>query len=51
LHPATVSVLDQLGLLDPEQRSALASWRAPEIRNYRGLVTGRVEPTVLLSPR
>jgi L-asparaginase II len=50
LHPATVSVLDQLGLLDAPQRISLASWRAPEIRNYRGLVTGRVEPTVVLAP-
>jgi L-asparaginase II len=50
LHPATIAVLDQLGLLDPAQRIELAAWRAPEIRNYRGLVTGRVEPVVLLSP-
>jgi L-asparaginase II len=50
LHPATVSVLDQLGLLDPEQRTSLAAWRAPEIRNYRGLLTGRVEPVVVLVP-
>jgi L-asparaginase II len=50
LHPATVSVLDQLGLLDPDQRTQLASWGAPEIRNYRGLVTGRVEPAVVLTP-
>ncbi len=51
LHPATVSVLDQLGLLDPAQRTLLASWRTPEIRNYAGLVTGHVEPAVALSPR
>jgi L-asparaginase II len=50
LHPATVAVLDQLGLLDASQRSLLAVWRAPEIRNYRGLVTGRVEPAVELAP-
>jgi L-asparaginase II len=49
LHPATVSVLDQLGLLDSAQRAELASWGAPEIRNYRGIVTGRVEPTVVLA--
>lgn len=49
LHPATVSVLDQLGLLDAEQRTRLAAWRAPEIRNYRGLLTGYVEPTVVLT--
>jgi L-asparaginase II len=51
LHPATVSVLDQLGLLDTAQRAMLASWRAPEIRNYRGILTGHVEPTVVLAPR
>ena len=51
LHPATVSVLDQLGLLDPAQRAELASWRTPEIRNYRGIVTGRVEAVVALAPR
>jgi L-asparaginase II len=50
LHPATVSVLDQLGLVDPEQRSVLASWRRPDIRNYRGVVTGCVEATVRLAP-
>ena len=49
LHPATIAVLDQLGLLDPAQRIELDAWRTPEIRNYRGLVTGRVEPVALLS--
>jgi len=51
LHPATVSVLDQLGLLDAAQREQLAGWGAPQIRNYRGIVTGRVEPAVVLAPR
>jgi L-asparaginase II len=48
LHPATVAVLDLLGLLDPTQRDALAAWREPVVRNYRGTVTGRVEPMVRL---
>lgn len=48
LHPATVAVLDQLGLLDDEQRAALARWREPQLRNYRGLATGRVRPLVVL---
>jgi L-asparaginase II len=48
LHPATVSVLDQLGLLDDVRRAALAAWREPAIRNYRGITTGRVEPVVEL---
>jgi L-asparaginase II len=48
LHPATVSVLDQLGLLDDAQRGELEAWREPSIRNYRGLTTGRVTPVVTL---
>ena len=48
LHPATVAVLDQLGLLDHEQRTRLESWREPVIRNHRGVVTGRVTPAVTL---
>ena len=48
LHPATVATLDLLGLLDATQRDALASWREPVVRNYRGMVTGRVEPLVRL---
>jgi len=51
LHPATVSVLEQLGLLDPIQRSELSQWGAPEISNYRGIVTGRVEAVVTLEAR
>jgi L-asparaginase II len=51
LHPATVAVLDQLGLLDAAQRAELAALRAPVIRNYRGLVTGHVEPVVRLDAR
>ena len=48
LHPATVEVLDQLGLLDAEQRARLAPWREPLVRNYRGTVTGQVRPAVVL---
>jgi len=51
LHPATVSVLDQLGLLDDAQRADLEAWREPAIRNYRGLTTGRVTPVVTLEKR
>jgi L-asparaginase II len=50
LHPATVAVLDLLGLLDSAQRQALEAWREPVIRNYRGLATGRVTPVVRLEP-
>ncbi len=48
LHPATVAALDLLGLLDAQQQAALGAWREPIIRNYRGLITGRVEPAVRL---
>jgi L-asparaginase II len=51
LHPATVAVLDLLGLLDAQQQIALAAWREPIIRNYRGLITGRVQPAVRLERR
>jgi L-asparaginase II len=48
LHPATVAVLDQLGLLDDDQRAELAPWREPAIRNYRGIATGTVRPLVVM---
>ena len=48
LHPATVAVLDQLGLLDADARAALAPWGRPQLRNYRGTVTGEAGPTVVL---
>ena len=49
LHPAMVAVLDQLGLLDADQRAELAPWREPIVRNYRGIVTGRRRPAWLSS--
>ncbi|MGH8714168.1 MAG: asparaginase [Casimicrobiaceae bacterium] len=51
LHPATVAVLEQLGLVDDAQQNELAAWREPAIRNYRGIVTGRIEPVVALEQR
>jgi L-asparaginase II len=48
LYPATVEVLDQLGLLDAAQRALLATWREPVIRNYRGIATGAVRPRVVI---
>jgi len=51
LHPATVAVLEQIGLLDDVQRTELSAWREPPIRNYRGIVTGKVEPVVALEQR
>jgi hypothetical protein len=46
-----MSVLNQLGLLDDVRRAALAPWREPAIRNYRGLTTGHVLSTVELERR
>jgi L-asparaginase II len=51
LHPATVATLDALGLLDAAQRTELADWREPAVRNYRGIVTGRVRATLVLDRR
>ena len=50
LHPATVAVLEQVGLLDASRRSALAAWKEPLIRNNRGLTTGRIQPVLELHP-
>ncbi len=49
LMPATVAVLDTLGLLDAEARGALAPWARPALANFRGLATGHVEPAVALA--
>jgi L-asparaginase II len=49
LHPATVEVLDQLGLLDAAQRALLAAWREPVVRNCRGIATGVVRPRVIIA--
>ncbi len=51
LHPATVAVLDQLGLLDDAQRTELSAWGQPVLRNYRGTVTGAVRPLVAIERR
>jgi L-asparaginase II len=48
LHPATVATLDQIGLLDSRQRSELGEWREQVVRNYRGIATGHVQPTLVL---
>jgi L-asparaginase II len=49
LMPATVAVLDALGLLDDEARRALAAWARPALSNFRGIPTGRIEPAVTLA--
>lgn len=40
--PATVAVLDQLGLLDEASRTALAGLAQPVVENYRGQATGEL---------
>ncbi len=44
LHAVTTEVLQQLGLLDDVANTPLARYARPNIVNYRGTVTGRVEP-------
>ncbi|MBQ5942371.1 MULTISPECIES: asparaginase [unclassified Massilia] len=48
LHPATYSVLEQLGLLDDARRALLERYRQPAIRNARGTVAGDVRPLFTL---
>lgn len=48
LFAASVEVLDQLGWLDDEQRSALEPWRARTISNARGLRVGERRPAFTL---
>jgi len=48
LHPATVAVLEQLDLLDEAAKNALAPWGHPQVKNYRGIVTGDVRAAVVL---
>jgi L-asparaginase II len=48
LHPASVAVLGQLGLLDTSAATALASWGRPVVRNYRGTATGDIRGVVVL---
>jgi len=48
LHVATLSVLQQLGLIDKPAGTPLAPMDQHVIRNYRGTMVGRVEPTFTL---
>jgi L-asparaginase II len=43
LHPVVLALLERHGLLRPAELEALATWRAGELRNWAGRVTGRVE--------
>jgi L-asparaginase II len=44
LPVATVSVLDQLGLLNEQQRATLERYRQPPLSNARGSVVGDIRP-------
>lgn len=48
LHPATVAVLEQLGLMNAERRAALASWANPALKSAAGLPVGDIVPAVVL---
>jgi L-asparaginase II len=48
LHPATFAVLDQLGLLDDARRAHLEPYRAPPIKNARGIVAGDIHAVFTL---
>jgi len=48
LAPVIAAVLEQLGRLDGRQRTELDAWFAPEVRNYRGRITGRIQSMVVL---
>lgn len=48
LHPATLSVLDQLGLLDARRHAMLEHLRQPVLRNARGSIAGDIRPSFSL---
>ncbi len=48
LHPATVAVLKQLDLLDEAAGAALSGWGHPQVKNYRGIITGDIRAAVVL---
>jgi L-asparaginase II len=48
LYPATIAVLDQLGLLNESRRQALSSWAHPVLNNAAGLAVGDIVPAVQL---
>lgn len=50
LYPATVAVLQQIGLVDDPRQTPLAAYFEPTMENYRGTVTGRVQPVLAMTP-
>jgi L-asparaginase II len=49
LYPATIAVLQQLGLLSHLEGSPLAPFAHPSLRNCRGLEVGAIRPVVELT--
>lgn len=48
LYPATIAVLNQMGLLNEVQRQALSSWAKPILNNAVGLAVGDIISVVQL---
>jgi L-asparaginase II len=48
LHPITVEVLRQIGVLDNPESTPLAPFARPEIKNYRNTITGEIRPAFTL---
>jgi L-asparaginase II len=48
LYPATIAVLEQLGLMNEARRTALADWAKPQLKNAAGLPVGEIVPAVML---
>jgi L-asparaginase II len=49
LHTAMVATLEATGLATDKSRAKTEPWRAPEIRNYKGLAVGSIRPRVVLT--
>jgi hypothetical protein len=45
-----VAILEQLGVLTPPAREALAAFREPPILNHRKEEVGRIRPAFALNP-
>ncbi|MHB8068546.1 MAG: asparaginase [Desulfobaccales bacterium] len=48
VSPAVVAILEQLGVLTPASREALAAYAQPRILNYRKEEVGRIQPAFSL---
>lgn len=51
LHPATIAVLEQIGVMNDARRAQLAAWARPAIFSAAGAVVGSVEAVVKLQAR